>query len=349
MKNKKRVIHLLASNKYSGAENVACTIIEHLKNKCDIYYCSPKGKICDILNKKHISYIPIEKISIRNINKIVNQYQPEIIHAHDFKTSFLVSLSKFNGKLIAHIHQNPTWLKKVSINSIVFLLIAIKAEKVLTVSNSIAEEFVFSKLVKKKIISIQNPVSCQKVYESIPKIKIDKVYDICYVGRLEKVKRVDRLIDIIHELKKEKKDIQCVIVGDGSLLSELKEQVKKLQLEKNITFLGFQINPYLYIAQSKIFCLTSDWEGYGLVAFEALSLGVPTIVSNVGGLKEIVNDNCGSLCNDKKDFIKNIKQLLQDKTVLEEKTKNAFIQAHKLDNLEQYMEKIDEIYRKEGE
>ena len=118
---RKRIIHLLASNDFSGAENVACTIIKETEDSFENFYCSPKGRIEEVLEEKGIKYIGIDKLSYKNLKLILKEYNQDIIHAHDFKASFFSALLKEKRILIEHIHKNSPKLKKISINSLVFL------------------------------------------------------------------------------------------------------------------------------------------------------------------------------------------------------------------------------------
>ena len=68
---KKKVLHVLASNSYSGAENVVCTIIEN-DNDYDMYYCCPKGPIEKILKERKIKYIPVNKLTPFSIKRVCN-------------------------------------------------------------------------------------------------------------------------------------------------------------------------------------------------------------------------------------------------------------------------------------
>ena len=139
-----------------------------------------------------------------------------------------------------------------------------------------------------------------------------KKYDICCVARLTEQKNPMKFLDVLYSIKKSKSDVKAVWVGEGSLEVEVKKRIYELGLADNVEMVGFQKNPYKYMACSKIFMLTSDWEGYGLVAFEALTLGLPCIVSNVGGLPKIVDDSCGMLCNKAGDFVHEAIELLND-------------------------------------
>lgn len=348
----KKVLFVTNTSSFSGAEKVSLTIIKNLMDKYQfIYILVGHGNMQEILDKNGIKYITIEKLSVKKMKEIISQEQPDLIHANDFRASFVSSFFAKKVAVISHIHQNPNWLKKVCINSFIFLYTIKKVKKVLTVSNSIIDEFIFSKLVYKKLDTVSNPVSYKEISEKVTEIKPieDRKYDICYVGRLVSVKRVDRLIDIVNVLSKKNPRIQCVIVGDGNLLNILQEKVKKLELEGNITFCGFQANPYQYMNDSKLFCLTSQWEGYGLVAFEAMALGLPVIASDVGGLKEIIDNNCGYLCDSDEEFINEIERLLSNVELLKTKSTKSYEKAKKLDNLDSYLTNISLIYEEEME
>lgn len=97
--------------------------------------------------------------------------------------------------------------------------------------------------------------------------------------------------------------ISIAVVGKGDMFEWFENQVKTYHLQENIDLYGFLENPYPILNASKIMILPSKWEGYGLVAVEALSLGVPVVCSGAGGLKNIVNDRCGKICGfDKKNM-----------------------------------------------
>ena len=90
--------------------------------------------------------------------------------------------------------------------------------------------------------------------------------------------------------------------------------------------------------------LTSSTEGYGLVAFEALTLGVPCVVSNVGGLPSIVDNFCGKLCNIDEDFIDEVSELICNHDYYVYKQKKSREKSAKLDNFSAYMQNINAMY-----
>ena len=81
-----------------------------------------------------------------------------------------------------------------------------------------------------------------------------------------------------------------------------------------------------------------------MVAAEALTLRLPCVVSKVGGLKDIVNDKCGKLCVLNNEYIVEINKLLSDANYYEKKRKNAVVQSNHLNNITQYINKLNKIY-----
>ena len=344
-KYNKIVLHIVNSKIYSGLEKVACDIIKNSNYKYNGIYVTQDGPVVNILKEKNVNYELIKKVNRKEIKRVIKKYAPDIIHAHDFTASVISASCKKHIKLIEHLHNNCPWLKKIGIKSLAFLYAGIKADKILTVSDSIEKEYVFSKYIRKKIICIGNPINTQEILDKIKGLKVEKKYDICCVARLTEQKNPFKFIEIIKNLTKTNKNIKAIWVGDGELKDEVNEKIKAEELEKNIRLVGFQKNPYIYMSDSKVFLLTSDWEGFGLVAVEALTLGVPCVVSNVGGLVEIVNDKCGKLCTLNNEYIIEIKKLLSDKKYYEKKSNNALAQSNHLNNITKYISKINNIYK----
>lgn len=341
---KKTILHIVNSNAYSGLEKVAMEIIKDLEDDYNLYYVTKQGPIDTKLEEENIKKITIEKMSIKEIRRICKKYKPDILHVHDY-TATIVSAFSFVGiPIISHLHNNSPWLKKIHPYCFALLFSSFNIKKILTVSDSIEKEYVFSKLIHSKIKNIGNPVSVKKVTEKLPTDLI-KEYDICFCGRLTKQKNPIKFIKIINDIKKEYPSVKTIMLGDGELRQECENKIKELELENNIILKGFVNEPYTYMAKSKIFCLTSDWEGYGLVAFEAMSIGLPCIVSKVGGLVNIVDDKCGKLCDTQEDFVNAITQILADPNEYNKLVVQALKKSKKMDNYTEYMTIIRNLYR----
>jgi len=110
------------------------------------------------------------------------------------------------------------------------------------------------------------------------------------VGRLVPVKNVGLQIGAMVEAVKKYPNVELWIVGDGPEKSNLKSKISKLKLENNIKLLGWQNNPEEFYSQADAFLLTSDYEGWGMVAVEAANYGLPIIMTNVGCAGELIKD-----------------------------------------------------------
>lgn len=338
-----KVLHVLNTNSYSGAENVAITIINHMPN-VDCVYLSLNGPISDILQKNNIQYYPVDKLSIKSLKKAIKEIHPDIIHAHDYTASILCALCFPKAKIISHIHNNSPWIKSYGIYSWAYLLSSLFYKKILTVSNSIENEYVFGKLIRNKIECIGNPTDIELIHKKAMEYKVNKKYDVIFLGRLTPQKNPDLLIEVFKTLISIKSDINIAVVGAGDQYESFKENLIINKLQNNVVMYGFVENPYPILNASKIMILPSKWEGYGLVAVEALSLGVPVICSGAGGLKTIVNSSCGKICKTRDDYVKEIINLLNDGQSYFIKSNNAKERAKVFGDIDGYISRIRKAY-----
>ncbi|MCF6457517.1 glycosyltransferase [Pseudoalteromonas sp. MMG024] len=123
---------------------------------------------------------------------------------------------------------------------------------------------------------------------------------ILNVASLVPIKNHERLINAFSIVAKSNNHLNLVIVGDGPLREQLGNLVKSLCLSDRVYFLGTQnkIQIATLMNQAELFCLSSDYETFGVVLIEALACGLPVVAPNVGGIPEIINsDELGILCN----------------------------------------------------
>lgn len=144
----------------------------------------------------------------------------------------------------------------------------------------------------KKIAVIPNGVEQKDIKadaeEYFPSL-INRKY-IFSVGRMVKEKGYETIIEAAEIAKETGQDIYFVIAGKGPMLDNYRNQVREKKLENYLNFIGHvtdnQRNDLLLKSEIAIF--PSLYEPFGIVALEAMILGIPTVVSEVGGLKGIV-------------------------------------------------------------
>lgn len=110
------------------------------------------------------------------------------------------------------------------------------------------------------------------------------------VARLTLQKGIPYLILAMKKVTKEIPSTYLLIAGKGEKERELQEMAKRCNLEKNIKFLGFQENPLSFLRSLDLFILPSLWEGLPNSLLEAQALGIPAVVTAVGGNPEIIRN-----------------------------------------------------------
>ena len=340
-----KILHLLNTNKFSGAENVAISIIKLLDNDVDSTYVSREGEIRNNLNNSGIKFYPVKKLSVSNIKKAIKDIKPDIIHAHDFTASVITAFSTKNIPIISHLHNNPPWIKSINAKTLIYSLSTIKFKKIYVVSPAIIEEYIFKKSAMRKTEVIYNPILTRFIQERSKSAQISVPYDIVFIGRLTEQKNPLRFIKIIKSVKQEFPFLNVAMIGDGELLKTIENKITEYNLGETIKLLGFLDNPYGILKSSKILCITSKWEGFGLVAIEALALGKPVVATNVGGLSSIIIPKVGKLCNTDEMFVEELTLLLRNGNYYNKKAEHALEYSSMIDNEEKYYGTILNSYK----
>ena len=164
-------------------------------------------------------------------------------------------------------------------------------------SDSVARDFsVLAQIPLSKIRTIYNPALDENIEErmhqtfSHPWFKDKDLPLILFVGRLEKQKNIPLLLAAFERVR-QKTPCRLTIIGDGSLKTELEEQVRTSAHPEDVDFLGFQENPFPFMERADVMVLPSSWEGFGNVIVEALATGTPVVATDCpGGPGEILVD-----------------------------------------------------------
>jgi len=120
----------------------------------------------------------------------------------------------------------------------------------------------------------------------------ERSWDAVSVGRLAPIKGMDRLICAWAEVKQKCPDARLAIVGDGEERVRLEDMCREMGLSSNVHFAGWS-DPVPYLAEARVFALLSHNEGMGRAVVEAFAAGLPCVVADVCGLRELVTQDCG--------------------------------------------------------
>jgi glycosyltransferase involved in cell wall biosynthesis len=116
---------------------------------------------------------------------------------------------------------------------------------------------------------------------------------ISFIARIDLQKRPHLLMKVIKELNARRNDFMFVIAGDGPLLYQIKNEAKQYGVNDIVKFLGAVSNTKEIYSISDVTLNCSIKEGLALTAYESLSMGVPVVSADVGGQKELINEETG--------------------------------------------------------
>lgn len=340
-----RILHLLKSDKFSGAENVVLTIMNLFPEE-EMIYASPDGPIRKVVEGVGHRFYALKSSKIGSVKKAIAELKPDIIHAHDFSMATNAAWAADKTPVIAHLHNNPPWLGKIHPKSVMFALALPRIQQVISVSESVQKEYLFGWLMNGKNTVLGNFVDVERVRRMAQEPCTCGDVDLVFLGRLSAPKQPLLFCEIVKQVKEKIPGVTARMIGDGELSSEVKNYISANGLQNTIEMVGFQSNPYTYLKCGKIMVMPSAWEGFGLAAVEALSLGIPVICSGAGGLKNIVDQSCGAICLKTQEYVDEINHLLQEKNECQKKSDIAKLVAKKFSDKTAYKEKVERIYKK---
>ena len=157
-----------------------------------------------------------------------------------------------------------------------------------------------------------------RMEENSPIIAPSKKTVIVCPARLDLIKGQKILIHALAKLKQIRNDWICWLVGDGPSRKELQIMVRNLHLERHVIFLGMQKNVPAILKQANICVLPSLQEAFGYAIMEAQVAGRPVVVTDAGGLPEVVIHGQTGLISQKGNtdsLYRNIRQLLENESL----------------------------------
>lgn len=155
--------------------------------------------------------------------------------------------------------------------------------------------------------SVEMPDFCPQAAE--------RSFDLIFVGRLTERKRPHRFLDVVERVQKRIPGLRVAIVGDGPDFASLSARIQKLGIDGQVQLLGLRDDVLQLNLDSKLFILTSRWEGVSIAMLEAMACGTIPVVSDVGDLRDVVENGQNGYIFDQEDregFADAIVGLLRD-------------------------------------
>jgi N-acetyl-alpha-D-glucosaminyl L-malate synthase BshA len=275
---------------------------------------------------------------------MVRKYNVDLIHAHFLIPPGLIAVlvGGLTGKKVAvTVHGSDIFIQSRNpvLRPIINYVLK-KADYIAVVDEAIKEQILKFELkgVDGKIKVTPNAVDLekfkpQKKSDFREKMGLDPQKNlILFVGNLVPQKGLKYLLDA---KKRMKSKAELVIVGDGPLMSELRETVKADGIE-DVYFTGARRDVEQIMPAGDVFVLPSTSEGFPITLLEAFACGLPAVATYVGGVKKLVTPEVGFLVEPKDSAAlgEALDKIIQDTELRHEMAENAPVKAKKYGYLE---------------
>lgn len=337
-----KILFLIHDLGQGGAEKVLVNLVNNMDpEKFDITVVAMfGGGVNEQFLAPHIRYRAVFPRMIPGNSHLMKLLTPKQLHRlcvrerYDIEVSYLEGpaaravsgCTEKNTKLVSWIHveqHTMDTLARSFRNPKEATACYNRFDRAICVSQFVQEDFC-------RILDFQRP--CQVLYNTVESDKIvtlsreeapelveDGAVRIVAVGTLKSTKGYDRMLRIQKRLRDEGYNTHFYALGIGPMEAELKAYVAANSLSDSVTFLGYQTNPYKYVAKCDLFVCASHAEGFSTAATEALIVGTPVCTVEVSGMKEMLGENneYGIVTeNDEDALYEGIRSLLDDPALL---------------------------------
>ncbi len=248
-------------------------------------------------------------------------FKPDIIHVSNGTPGLMLGVLVFPCSIVFTMHTYP--ISKLFVSKLSVFLIGIyyfisrfigNKKYFVTVSQASAN-FIsrYFKIPYQVVDVIPNAVPYSEHYSNLDS------QIILTVGHVTWYKNPDFWLKIAQQLIKKKSSVKFIWLGGGDLLNEMKAKVDELGLSHQVIFKGNCTNVDIYYAKSSIYLQPSLVESQGIAVLEAMSYGLPCVVSDIGGLPEsVIEGQTGFICpsQDVDKFVSKLLSLLEDTNLI---------------------------------
>lgn len=345
-----KILFVIPNLSVGGAEKVLVNLVNNMdKSKFDITVMTLfGGGVNEQFLNKDIKYIYCFRKTFRANSQIFKLFSAKQLYKKFIKDHYDVIVSYLEGptarivsgcndkdtKLVSwiHIEQHTRKTASYAFRSYKEAKLCYgKYDKIVCVSEFVKRDFlsIFDNI--KDIDVLYNTNETSQILEKSNEPIAENIFNsdevnICVVGKVSVRKGCDRIVRIQKKLIDDGIKSHIYFLGVGPDEKEVKNFVKENNLEKSVTLLGYQTNPYKYVKKSDLFICASLSEGFSTAATEALIVGTPVVTVDVSGMKEMLgeNDEYGIVTENSEDALyEGIKKMLTTPDMLSDYSKRA--------------------------
>lgn len=349
-----KVLFLIHDLGQGGAEKVLVNLVNNLdKTKFDVTLISLfGGGVNEQFLSKDIHYRVIFTKAMPGNSHIMKLLSPKQLHKLFIKDRYDIEVSYLEGpsariisgcpdsktKLVSWIHveqHTKDTASKAFRSYKESVQCYCRFDKTVCVSESVKKDFmeIYPMITAVDVLYNTNET------DQIIKQKDEPVEEnflqedcirLCGVGKIMPIKGFDKLARIHKRLLDDGLKIHTYVLGIGTEKESIERYLKEENIEDSFTFLGYQTNPYKYVAKCDIFVCTSVAEGFSTAATEALIVGTPVVTTPVAGMEEMLgkNNEYGIITEmSEESLYTSIKELVLNREKLEDYKKKAVLRG----------------------
>jgi glycosyltransferase involved in cell wall biosynthesis len=241
--------------------------------------------------------------------KEIRSFKPHIIHTHTAKAGFLgriASIVSLQPSIRVHTFHGHLLIGYFGAFKRKFVIVAEKVlgmftDELLAVGGKVRQELLAVGIGNLNKFGLMPPGL--KLGELSNKRDSQELYGLstsslqcAFIGRVTQIKRPDRFLDVVSEIKERGVKLDFFIAGDGALLETCIERISLQNLPVKV--LGWQSNIEKVLSAADLVLLTSDNEGTPLSLIQAGMSALPVVTTNVGSIPEVVTNNVTGLITD---------------------------------------------------
>jgi len=292
--------------------------------------------------------------TIKMALKIIKKYKIDLIFTQDpFETGlagwFIAKIKKIPLQLQVHTDfLSPYFSQQSFLNKIRVCLASLlipQATTIRVVSERIKRSILLKfKFIASKIFVLPILVDVQSIKGAAITTDLHKKYPqfdflILSAGRLSTEKNIALAVNAVSKVHKQYPKVGLLVVGNGSEEKSLRYIVKSKKLSDIVKFEPWTTEIFSYFKTADLFLLPSNYEGYGLTVVEALVVGCPVIMTDVGCAGEFVQNECGALIvpvNDVDALSKAILKMIRNRELTKYDTTCGLERLGMLNSVEKY-------------
>lgn len=312
MENKtQKILFLIHDLGRGGAEKVLVNLVNNMDaDKFDITVMALfGGGVNEQFLKPHIRYCTVFPRAFRGNSHLMKLLSPGALHRLFIRETYDIEVSYLEGPSARIVSGCPnpdtklvSWIH-CTIHSPAQAALGFRslreAERsycrmntVVAVADTVREAFVKNCTPKARTMVLYNTNESEKIQLlSAEPAELKEGFRWCGVGKLVGSKGFDRMLRIQKRLRSDGIPAHFYALGEGPLRGDLESQARELGISDSVHFLGYQTNPYKYVANCHLYVCASFAEGFSTAATEALIVGTPVCTVEVSGMKEMLGRN----------------------------------------------------------